>query len=135
MRLAHLSLAFLAGLTLAAPAAQAQQVAGAPVTPAARASAKHRAQSAAVVLVGITLDSAQRVKARQQSERTRTAWSDIMRRQVRGTPMSAADRAALKQLVDAHTAANRAILTPAQRARYDANRAAAGIQPPAGGAK
>ena len=132
MPLARHALALLAAVTLAAPAALAQQAAA---PPSARAAGPRRGPSAAVLLAGISLDSTQRAKARQQSERTRAAWTEIMQRQVRGTPMSAADRAALKQLVETHTAANRALLTPAQRARYDANRAAAGGRQPAGGAQ
>jgi Spy/CpxP family protein refolding chaperone len=73
------------------------------------------------VFEGLNLTDAQHAQMRIITERSRAARLAILTRQVGRQPLSTADRDELRRIGEAHNAAVRALLTPAQQTRLDAN--------------
>ena len=72
---------------------------------------------------GLALSETQRARIQKSTADTRAATQAILRRQRPPAPPPSADQRRLREIVDGHNAAVRAVLTPGQRERLDANMA------------
>jgi Spy/CpxP family protein refolding chaperone len=108
----------VAGVLLAAPA-----LAGAQAAPAGIATAVRPLTTVAPVspFDGIELTVEQRAKLRAIASVSRTEDGATSRRPHAAEPLAEAQRASLQRIAERHNAAVRAVLTPAQLARLDAN--------------
>lgn len=70
---------------------------------------------------GLVLTNTQKATLRRLTAESRAASAVIVQRQSPGTPLSAADRAAFREIAERHNAGVRAALAPVQRDRLDAN--------------
>jgi len=96
---------------------------------ALRAQQKAVAAAAAPIpFPDLGLTTAQRAKIASLTDATRAQQRAILARRAAGKPLTKADQEALAQVAQAHNAAYRAVLTPAQLMQLEAHRTAVEAQ-------